>query len=64
MKTRWETDLSGLVKTKTQINLLGFELVCLMKIRWETNPFNIVMHVFLLSVRFMISLPGENQVGD
>ena len=43
---------------------MGFELVCLMKIKWKTNPSNIVMHVFLLSVRFRISLLDEDQVRD
>ena len=64
MKTRWETNLSCLVKTRSRIDLLGFKLVCLMKIMWETNPFNIVMNVFLLSVRFRINLLGEDQIGD
>ena len=64
MKTKQKINLSFLVKTKSRIGLLGFKLVCLMKTRWKTNPSNIVMHVFLLSVKFRISLPSEDQVGD
>ena len=52
------------MKARSRIGLLGFELICLMKTTWKINPSNIVMHVFLLSVEFRISLPGEDQVGD